>query len=105
MSEMSILPLRHQRLTWTIYCVFIALVAGIYFGSLSELMLEVDDERTFRDNVAVAQDFTLVHGFSLCTRATRGGYTAALFYFSPGSTSAVCRSWCWRWTTHLFRLS
>ena len=58
MSEMSIFPLRDQRLTWTIYCVFIALVAGIYFGSLAELMLEVDDARTFRDNVAVAQDFT-----------------------------------------------
>jgi tetratricopeptide (TPR) repeat protein len=58
MSEASIFLLRDQRLTWMIYCVFIALVAGIYFGSLSELMLEVDDARTFHDNIAVAQDFT-----------------------------------------------
>ena len=48
----------YPRYTWWIYSSIVLLLAGIYFGSLAELMLEVDDARTFRDNVAVAQDFT-----------------------------------------------
>jgi tetratricopeptide (TPR) repeat protein len=43
---------------WWAYSCFIILLAGVYFGSLSELMLEVDDARTFRDNAAVAQEWT-----------------------------------------------
>ena len=58
MNETSIFSLRDNRLTWTVYCIFIALIAVVYFGSLSELMADVDDEHTFHDNVAVAQDFT-----------------------------------------------
>ena len=43
---------------WWGYSGLVILLAGIYFGSLSGLLLEVDDARTFRDNIAVAQDFT-----------------------------------------------
>ena len=76
---MSLFPLHTSRLTWAIYGALIALVAGIYFGSLSELMLEVDDARTFRDNVAVAQDFTYL--FSAHKEVGSGRLMADFFRF------------------------
>jgi tetratricopeptide (TPR) repeat protein len=76
---MSISLLRDNRLIWTIYGIFIALVAVIYFASLSELMADVDDEHTFHDNVAVAQDFTYL--FSSDKEVGSGRLTADFFRF------------------------
>ncbi len=57
-KEISLLlPALNGRRIWWGYSGLIILISWVYFGSLSELKLEVDDARTFRDNVAVAQDF------------------------------------------------
>ena len=58
MKIVNLLTAICKRYTWWTYSGLVLLLAGIDFGSLSELMLEVDDARTFRDNIAVAQDFT-----------------------------------------------
>ena len=76
MQEFS---LQNTRLTWTAYCGSIAVVSAVYFFSLSDLLLDMDDVRTFRDNVAVDADWT--YFFSPNKEVGSGRLTVDLYRF------------------------
>ena len=58
------LPALIARHAWWFYSCFLILVAGIYFGSLSELLLDMDDARALRDNATAAEDLTYLFSFN-----------------------------------------
>ena len=53
---------RNDRSVWLLYLGLILILSGLYFGSLADLELDTHDLETFRDNVAMSQDF--LHLFS-----------------------------------------
>ena len=61
------------------YTCLLVVVAGIYFFSLSDLLLDMDDVRTFLDNAAVDADWT--YFFSSNKEVSSGRFTADLFHF------------------------
>ena len=53
----SVFPVHNTRKTWLIYtCVLVAL-SSLCFGSLRNHLIDTHDDQTFRDNIALSQDF------------------------------------------------
>ena len=50
--------LENPRLLWPGYVVVMCLVSAVCFGSLRDHLLDVHDHETFRDNAAIAEDFS-----------------------------------------------
>ena len=45
-------------LIWPGYICLVALLSGLYFGSLKDHLLSKDDHEAFQDNIAIEEDFT-----------------------------------------------
>ena len=54
----SIFPLHHTRNTWVGYTCVLAVLSAAYFGGLKDHLLDTHDDQTFRDNIALSEDFT-----------------------------------------------
>ena len=50
--------LKDSRRLWVVYAALLATLAGIYFGGLRHHLLDTHDADTFRDNLAISQDFS-----------------------------------------------
>ena len=57
MSE-TLFQLRNESRTWLVYACIICLLTIAFFGSLKDHLLGVDDADTFRNNIAINQDFS-----------------------------------------------
>ena len=48
----------NRRLLWPGYVVVMCVVSALFFGSLKDHLLDGDDHEAFRDNIAMAEDFS-----------------------------------------------
>ena len=54
----TLFQLRNESRTWLVYTCIICLLTIAFFGSLKDHLLGVDDADTFRNNIAINQDFS-----------------------------------------------
>ena len=48
---------RYKHLLWPAYAALVAALAAVFFADLRHLLLGVDDAGTFRDHIAISEDF------------------------------------------------
>ncbi len=53
-----ITPRTSGRIIWTGYACLVALLSALYFGSLKDHLLSMDDHEAFGDNIAIGEDFS-----------------------------------------------
>ena len=71
--------LQKQHLLWSAYILLMGLLAGICFGSVKDLGLNMHDRETFHDNEVIGEDFS--YFFSLEKRHPSGRPFAELVKF------------------------
>ena len=54
----SATPHTSGRLIWAGYACLVALLSALYFGSLKDHLLSMDDHEAFQDNIAIGEDFS-----------------------------------------------
>ena len=50
--------LQERRFLWPAYILLICLLSALCFGSLKDHLLDVHDQETFQDNIAIGEDFS-----------------------------------------------
>ncbi len=50
--------LQSGRLIWPGYICLVGVLSALYFGSLKDHLLSMDDHEAFQDNIAIGEDFT-----------------------------------------------
>ena len=88
-------PSRDSRLIWSVYILITIALSIACFSSLADLLLDVHDDQTFRDNVAISEDITFF--FSSEKELITGRPIAALFKYLGYTLWGNDPAWC-----HLF---
>ena len=77
----ALIPLRDNYRTWFIYLCIIGVLSVVYFGSLKDHLLGLDDANTFKDNIAISEDFSYFFQSSEKTQLGSGRPVAELIKY------------------------
>ena len=52
-----VFPLQDSRITWIAYAGVLVVLSVLCFGSLKDHLMDTHDDQTFRDNIALSENF------------------------------------------------